>query len=290
MTSDIAAELAELKEMCRQSSAREKELREKLKSVKSTAGPAKRGRQSSRAVVVSSSSTGRVRTTVVPGPASPIEVENTAAAATVVPALPDSSASTSTFEWPVDDHTQWDQLEFSSGAQMAPSAAFTPSFDFNFGVQLAPSAPFAFAFDAFTAPTPTYFPDHFGPTDLTTASMTIPDYPTFSGREPSTMDELLNSQIFGPYTPSADIQMSGISVDYGVSNFPDQLPTLPAPPTPSDLSSPPHISAPTIPRKRRQEVDEANIITSSRVRVKSMKLQEIDCHKRAKTKVCPSRF
>ncbi|KAJ7828013.1 hypothetical protein B0H13DRAFT_2373449 [Mycena leptocephala] len=68
--------------------------------------------------------------------------------------------------------------------------------------------------------------------------------------------------------------MRDFTEDFGVSGLHGQLPTLPAPPSPSEFSSPPHIPMPTIPRKRHSQVDEANIVTSSRVRIPTTKLQQ----------------
>lgn len=67
LSEGIATQIAELKESRRQSSAKEKELRERLKSAKTTTGSAKRGRttKSTRSEIVSASSTGWVRTAPV---------------------------------------------------------------------------------------------------------------------------------------------------------------------------------------------------------------------------------
>jgi uncharacterized coiled-coil DUF342 family protein len=63
LSGGIATQIAELKENCRQSPAKEKELREQLRSVKTTAGSARRSRttKSTHSELVSASSTGRKR-------------------------------------------------------------------------------------------------------------------------------------------------------------------------------------------------------------------------------------
>ncbi|KAJ7816650.1 hypothetical protein B0H13DRAFT_1663254 [Mycena leptocephala] len=75
---DITIKIADLKEGRRQSSAREKQLREELKSTKATTnGSTKRAKKTcSRSVIVSASSTGRVRTATVISGMSPTGIDD----------------------------------------------------------------------------------------------------------------------------------------------------------------------------------------------------------------------
>ncbi|KAJ7828060.1 hypothetical protein B0H14DRAFT_3466594 [Mycena olivaceomarginata] len=89
-----------------------------------------------------------------------------------------------------------------------------------------------------------------------------------AGWELTTLDELLTSSLFEG--SSTDTLVRDFSLDFGVN----QLPTLPAPPSPSvSAPSPPNVPPMVVPRKRRAEVDEANILHSLRVRIKPAKLQ-----------------
>ncbi|KAJ6603425.1 hypothetical protein DFH09DRAFT_1270285 [Mycena vulgaris] len=94
-----------------------------------------------------------------------------------------------------------------------------------------------------------------------------------TGWGPATIDKLLDSSFlsgsggeepfYNPYSqPFAHTVPSS-----------DQLPPLPAPPSASEFSSPPQILTSVNPRKRRPEVDDANIIHCSRARTKSAKLK-----------------
>ncbi|KAJ7626230.1 hypothetical protein B0H17DRAFT_563566 [Mycena rosella] len=98
----INAEIAELKEGRRQSTAREKALREQLKSEK--AGSTPRGKTGSRSAIISASSSGRVKTAaVMTGPAAPRRApdEDTSAVSSSEPRSEDL-ATTIDIDQPVD--------------------------------------------------------------------------------------------------------------------------------------------------------------------------------------------
>ncbi|KAF7326552.1 hypothetical protein MVEN_02608400 [Mycena venus] len=281
---NIAAELAELKEGRRQSSAREKELREQLKDAKATAGGSSKKRSknssASRSVVVSASSTGRVRTApVVPAPATPVAVVDipaqvTPASATALAApqiVTNIPAGTASAELSELDGTQWASFDFNFEfeALTSSSAALDMPFDGLDGFTMA-SVPVAGAESV---------PNFWGPADLNAlvaAEMSAPMIPVQEASmltrwEPTTLDELLTSSLFEG--SSTDTTMRDFSADFSAN----PLPTLHAPPSPSGSApSPPNVPLTVVPRKRRAEVDEANILHSSRVRTKSAKLQASD--------------
>ncbi|KAF7359625.1 hypothetical protein MVEN_00686300 [Mycena venus] len=281
---NIAAELAELKEGRRQSSAREKELREQLKDAKATAGGSSKKRSknssASRSVVVSASSTGRVRTApVVPAPATPVAVVDipaqvTPASATALAApqiVTNIPAGTASAELSELDGAQWASFDFNFEfeALTSSSAALDMPFDGLDGFTMA-SVPVAGAESV---------PNFWGPADLNAlvaAEMFAPMIPVQEASmltrwEPTTLDELLTSSLFEG--SSTDTTMRDFSADFSAN----PLPTLHAPPSPSaSAPSPPNVPLTVVPRKRRAEVDEANILHSSRVRTKSAKLQASD--------------
>ncbi|KAJ6551069.1 hypothetical protein B0H10DRAFT_2242415 [Mycena sp. CBHHK59/15] len=245
----IAAEIADLKEIRRQSSAKEKALREQLKAAK----PEKRGSiatatRGNRSVIVSTSSTGRVKT------ATPIFVPDSPITS---PALPSSAFPLPAFSAPdFPARTSFAPLEFSAGEYSA----------MDFDAWLASSAAAGTILDIPMPSIETLYtaaPDfsnyenfNYGPVDSTSDLPFHLDYNTlYNGWGPGTMGELLNSE-FG----------------FGWRRV--SLPTLPAPISPSELSSqspPPIASSNTGQKRPRREVDEANIICTSRVRTKSAK-------------------
>ncbi|KAJ6631823.1 hypothetical protein B0H10DRAFT_1937586 [Mycena sp. CBHHK59/15] len=240
----IAAEIADLKEIRRQSSAKEKALHEQLKAAK----PEKRGSiataaRGNHSVIVSTSSTGRVKTvTPIFVPDSPI----------TSPALPSSAFPLPAFSAPdFPARTSFAPLEFSAGTILdipMPSieTPYTAAPDFS-----------------------NYENFNYGPVDSTSDLPFHLDYNTlYNGWGPGTMGELLNSEFF------LDSGSGGAGFPYGQDMSYNQLPTLPAPVSPSELSSqspPPIASSSTGQKRPRREVDEANIICTSRVRTKSAK-------------------
>ncbi|KAJ7887308.1 hypothetical protein B0H14DRAFT_2562917 [Mycena olivaceomarginata] len=156
-------------------------------------------------------------------------------------------------ELPELDGTQWASLDFN--------------FNFEFEDLVSSSAALVHG---------GLIPDYWGPANLNalvTAEMFAPMVPVqeasmLAGWELTALDELLTSSLFEG--SSTDTLVRDFSLDFGVN----QLPTLPAPPSPSvSAPSPPNVPPMVVPRKRRAEVDEANILHSSRVRIKPAKLQ-----------------
>ncbi|KAJ7693159.1 hypothetical protein B0H17DRAFT_1060317 [Mycena rosella] len=279
LSKGIAAEIADLKEIRRQSSAKEKALREQLKAAK----PAKRGSVASvasgnRSVVVSTSSTGRVKT------ATPIFVLDSPLTS---PALPSSAVPSPALPAPDSPaRTSFAPLEFSPGefnaadfdAWLASSAAGGAMPDIPMPSVRTPYAAAPYLSD--------YENYDYGPVNSTSDLPLQLDYDAFcNGWGPGTMEELFNSEFL--LNSGAD----GAGLPYGQDMSYNQLPTLPAPVSPSEssaLSPPPIASSSTGQKRPRQEVDEANIIRTSRVRTKSAKQKSTESSaaprsKRAKT-------
>ncbi|KAF7335140.1 hypothetical protein MVEN_02265100 [Mycena venus] len=305
LSEGIATQIAELKESRRQASVKEKELREQLKSAKTTAGSAKRGgtTKSTRSEIVLASSSGRVRTApmiLAPVPATtmvgatgqtpPSFVASSLASSisglNTAQFAPDTSSITAsqgslainesheTSDFHLDSHASSFNFNFDFQALAASSSAgFTTLFDTRDPFSIVSETAFGVE----------NFPDAWGPMDLNqlvavTSTPMVPAHqePTLTGWEPTTVDELLASSLFA--APGAHTAPGrGFYLGSDAGDVPDQLPTLPAPLSPSESpSSVPHVPPPVIPRKRRKEVDEANIVHTSRVRTKSARLQQSD--------------
>ncbi|KAF8169564.1 hypothetical protein K438DRAFT_1774150 [Mycena galopus ATCC 62051] len=257
---------------------KEKELREQLKTAKVSAGGSstKRGQNTnaSRSVIVSASSTRRVKTVpaIAASPSAILSIDdlNDSLLQPDIAPLPDLAPLDAMPA--VQDASQWQMSDWEREfAALAEPSFSEPAF-------WAPYEPTMSSLYE-TAP---YIPNYLGAGDLngsvaaeTSAHMVLyPDMPMFSGSDPTTLDELLslNSSLLGA-------SIDGPSGSFGDSlgggdNIQNQLPALRAPPSPSESGSPAH-AVPTIPQKRcRDQVDESNIISSIRVRTRSAKLQQ----------------
>ncbi|KAJ7845803.1 hypothetical protein B0H14DRAFT_3682536 [Mycena olivaceomarginata] len=245
----INADIADLQEACRQSSAKEKALREELRAMKVAATAPRatsthaRGRRNDESAVFSASSTGRVKPT----------------ATTSAP----SSTGTS-------QHTELDFLKQTSGPPSDVQVAVGLESE-----QMAQWTAFDLNLQEFLNTFDMNMPDGF--VDVPSMPYVPTDgSPHVSGLDyglntwgPCTLDELISSPSMfpGAYSPSTAEQ-------YGVQ---DQLPILLAP---SPLLTPPSSMArieTAIPahgtrKRRREEVDTANIIGTARVRRKSAKV------------------
>ncbi|KAK7036861.1 hypothetical protein R3P38DRAFT_3350628 [Favolaschia claudopus] len=196
ISNGISEELVVLKQSRQQLSAREKELRQKLKDTKpSTKAGKKQASRSnaSRSVIVSSSSTGRVRSIPVPG-------------------------------------------------------------------------------------TLSYVPNYLGSADLDSSSPIAPPS-MFAEWGPTTLDELANWNFVEPsFTASSAIDFNSFNSsvitlnDSGVNDASFDAPDATNQPSEQSTASSAPSAAPRS-RKRRLEVDESNIIQSSRLRTKSAKLR-----------------
>ncbi|KAF8132670.1 hypothetical protein K438DRAFT_2129950 [Mycena galopus ATCC 62051] len=259
----VATQIAGLKETRCQALAQEMELREQLKTAKVSAGGIlmKRGRNTnaSRSVIVSASSTGRVKS---------------------VPAI---TASTPAIP-PIDDldDSLLPQPDIAPPPEPAPPDAVSTSNTHHSGEHFTGSGKTAL-----------YVPNYLGAGDLSgffvaeTAAHLVPypDMSMFSGSDPTTLDELLNfnSSLLGA---SIDGPSGSFGNRFGGGdNIQNQLRALRAAPSPSESGLPAHPAPTPIRRKQcRDQVDESNIISSIRVRTRSAKLQQSE-----KSEVDPTR-
>ncbi|KAJ7084961.1 hypothetical protein C8R44DRAFT_894074 [Mycena epipterygia] len=199
---EINAEIAELKAGQRQSTAREKALREQLKSEK--AGSTSRGKTGSRSAIISASSSGRVKTaavmtgmflvvnqwqpclTIVHRTRCPRRApdEDTSAVSSSEPRSEDL-AVTIDIDQPVDGSSLSLNMDAEWAALMVSSAP----------LDAAPGANFDF-------PAP-YFPNYYAPVDLNpfgmtdtfvdpSASLALPEGPAFDAWGPVTIIELIS--------------------------------------------------------------------------------------------------
>ncbi|KAJ6549308.1 hypothetical protein DFH09DRAFT_1502776 [Mycena vulgaris] len=218
LSKGITAEIADLKEIRRRSSAKEKALREQLKAAK----PAKRGSTStagrgSRSVIVSTSSTGRVKT------ATPIFVDDspiTPVAGVVGP------------EFPTLVRASVPPLEFSTGEY---HAAYFDAWLASSAAAAVPDTPMSSIQTPYAAAAP-YFSNYencdYGAVHTTSDPPFQLEYNALcNGWGPGTMEELLNSDFF------PDSGSSGAGFRYGEDMIYNQLPTLPAPTSPSEFSA-----------------------------------------------------
>ncbi|KAJ6603588.1 hypothetical protein DFH09DRAFT_1354717 [Mycena vulgaris] len=312
----LTLDLADLQERRRQLGVEEKNLREQIKTAK---GPSGRGKKSaprgSRSILVSASSTGRVKTATVSAPDLPaVSPQSTALPNEVVSVLdsPPTSpvfsslyavGSTSAVTPTASPVFQSLSLPssalldavWSTPAVIAPCSepsmgefAQWAGFDYDFETTMTSAANAGVMSDTrglllqpgYAPYVPSSFVPNYGtPTQAfaygenNAASFTQHHDVHATGWGPATMDELLDSSFLSGsggeepfYSPYS--QPFAHTVPYS-----DQLPPLPAPPSPSEFSSPPQIPTSVNPRKRRPEVDEANIIHCSRARTKSAKLK-----------------
>ncbi|KAJ6472079.1 hypothetical protein C8R45DRAFT_1164911 [Mycena sanguinolenta] len=123
-----------------------------------------------------------------------------------------------------------------------------------------------------------YFPNYCVPDMLpvdgtSSESLILPDSTMPTAWGPTTMDELLASDLFSaPSAYSASDPNHAIYLGIGGDDI-SQIPALPAPPSPSVGGSPSPYPVPLpVGRKRRAEVDEANIIHSTPIEDHQMKL------------------
>ncbi|KAF8207386.1 hypothetical protein K438DRAFT_1755433 [Mycena galopus ATCC 62051] len=285
----VATQIADLKETRRQALAQEKELREQLKTAKVPAGGSstKRGQNTnaSRSVIVSASSTRRVKTVpaIAASPSAILSIDDLNDSLLQPDIAPPPGAILSKLPRllcnsflsdlaPLDampavqDASQWQMSDWEREfAALAEPSFSEPAF-------WAPYEPTMSSLYE-TAP---YIPNYLGAGDLnrsvaaeTSAHMVLyPDMPMFSGSDPTTLDELLslNSSLLGA-------SIDGPSGSFGDSlgggdNIQNQLPALRAPPSPSESGSPAHA------KRYRDQVDESNIISSIRVQTRSAKLQQ----------------
>ncbi|KAJ6456516.1 hypothetical protein C8R45DRAFT_1186800 [Mycena sanguinolenta] len=119
-----------------------------------------------------------------------------------------------------------------------------------------------------------YVPDAFPVDNTHSESLMLPDATMQTGWGPTNIDELLASNSFAPPNASAPDHNSAIYVGISGDEV-SQLPALPAPPSPSIADSPsPYLAPLPATRKRRAEVDAANIIHSARPRTRSVEVRE----------------
>ncbi|KAJ6492119.1 hypothetical protein C8R45DRAFT_1137208 [Mycena sanguinolenta] len=162
--------------------------------------------------------------------------------------------------------------------------------DFNFDPQFIDLLATSGLNDLFVLPDDdTYFPNYCVPDTLpgdgtTSESLMLPDSAMQTAWGPTTMNELLASDLFSPQSAySAPDPNHAIYLGIGGDDV-SQLPALLAPPSASVAGSPSPYPAPLpISRKRQAEVDEVNIIHSTR----SAKVRENEdgssANKRSKT-------
>ncbi|KAJ7833501.1 hypothetical protein B0H14DRAFT_1165074 [Mycena olivaceomarginata] len=165
-----------------------------------------------------------------------------------------------------------------------PSSEFAPdgcaAVNLNFDPQFADIFATSGLNDLFPLPEDgAYLPNYYIPDALLvnnahSQSLMLPDPIMQMGWGPMTTHELLASNLFARPNASGPDPNSANYVGIGGDDV-SQLPALPAPPSPSIADSPSPYSAPLpVTRKRRAEVDAADIIHSARPRTRSAKVRE----------------
>ncbi|KAK7008311.1 hypothetical protein R3P38DRAFT_3280934 [Favolaschia claudopus] len=264
----IEEELATVKQGRLEFSSREKELKQQLKDAKAaTKGNNTTKKQparsnASRSVVVSSSSTGRVRSVTVPVPQIPEPSHDDGSSSIEDAPAPDGIYS-------IDSN---DTMLESANTITPLNTSPTTFSSFDYEQELNRIAHLSASFGLPTSLPAAFLPNYTSAVDgdgLWPISQSGNlNLPAFTGSEPTTLDELLNSDLFG--ATITDYPMSDFVSLFGNDAVSQPSSSIPQPSSSIDHPLPP----PRNPRKRRNEVDESNIITSSRVRNKSARLRD----------------
>ncbi|KAJ6448604.1 hypothetical protein C8R47DRAFT_1296991 [Mycena vitilis] len=269
-TEDVSKELQRQLDA---SIAATKSLKEQLKAAKAPSG--RRGKSKSTAVVLSASSSGRVRTarTRKDAPVQPTQSESDVSLNTVL-------LTTN----PVQEDAQPMPVEW-----VQPSADTASSFDANIDSLLAslgfPDTGFTFpaqdlAMTQVSSLDPILDPAVFG-FDF---NMLMPFESGMLATGPLAMEPLNEFMSYGmssvlPDTAPPDVQGTG-GFDFVLGAPSDQLPTLPPPPSESPPAPSPPVEHRTDTgqksRRARKEVDEANIIISTRSRAPTTRKRVAD--------------
>ncbi|KAJ6613945.1 hypothetical protein B0H10DRAFT_2046774 [Mycena sp. CBHHK59/15] len=299
-------ELDEELEKRRQSNARTKDLKEKLKAVKETSsGRSKKGKSSDTSAIISASSSGRVKTAAVRS--NPLACR-----------LETQSNNVPAAGTPLADTMQPEEFAMSGFESAQPATQSTLDFwsipDFDLAGLMVPSSS-GVSTDVGRTPTPDFQNFDFTPIELDTflglnsgvdaliPTATPADYPPQNFNTFDLMDSFstssLPSDFFSEFFSLSSSMASGPSFD--------PWPLLPLPqPSRSESPSEPSsavqsslagtLPAPDAPKIRhpRKEVDEANIVTSSRSRAPTARKRDSDAqengsdHPAKRTKGCKS--
>ncbi|KAJ7506425.1 hypothetical protein B0H11DRAFT_2327537 [Mycena galericulata] len=246
VTAELKAKISEEKALRKQSTATQKALQDQLKATTGavTTGRSKQKKNNYESVVIAASSSGRVRTVMVPvketGPTVPPPS---------FPLVPEVSLSDSS---PLPTPSASDPQGFNfDAAQFVDMQFDATQFDYN-------------AFVPYFAPNPVQTSFDFG-FDL--GNFDAGAMPTFDA---ATYD--LEQLLTAP-DPVANHLAVEYSFDWNVFSPPDGLPTLPAPPMSSPLAELPtepliDVGPSDKSKGKRQEVDERKILHTRRVRIK----------------------
>ncbi|KAJ6580328.1 hypothetical protein B0H10DRAFT_2443268 [Mycena sp. CBHHK59/15] len=293
-------ELDEELEKRRQSNARTKDLKEKLKAVKETSsGRSKKGKSSDTSAIISASSSGRVKTTAVRS--NPLACR-----------LATQSNNVPAAGTPLADTMQPEEFAMSGfeSAQLATQSMLDfwsiPNFDLA-GLMVPSSS--GVSTDVGRTPTPDFQNFDFTPIELDTFlglnSGVDALIPTATPPQNFNTFDLMDS--FSMSSLPSDFSSEFFSLSSSMASGPsfDPWPLLPLPqPSRSESPSEPSsavqsslagtLPAPDAPkiRRPRKEVDEANIVTSSRLRAPTARKRDSDAqengsdHPTKRTKGC----